>query len=40
MADIKDLTIEEEELLIEQNVLEMLGGSDSGLELKKNSKRN
>ena len=34
MAKVKDLTIDELEYLIEQKVLEILGDSDSGLELK------
>ena len=34
MAKVKDLTIDDLEYLIEQKVLEILGDSDSGLELK------
>jgi hypothetical protein len=34
MAKVKDLTIEDLEYLIEQKVLEILGDTDSGLELK------
>jgi len=38
MASVKDLTVEELELLIEQKVMEMLGDPDSGLELKEEFK--
>jgi RNase P/RNase MRP subunit POP5 len=34
MPDVKDLTIDELESLIEQKILEVLGDPDSGLELK------
>jgi len=34
MPKIKDLTTEDLEYLIEQKILEVLGDSDSGLELK------
>jgi hypothetical protein len=34
MANVKDLTIDELEYLIEQKILEVLGDPDSGLELK------
>ena len=34
MVKVKDLTIDELEYLIEQKVLEVLGGPDSALELK------
>ncbi|MBM4446997.1 MAG: hypothetical protein FJ023_06550 [Chloroflexi bacterium] len=34
MAKVKDLSIDELELLIEQKILEFLGDPDSGLELK------
>jgi len=38
MANVKDLTIDELELLIEQKVLEILGDPDSGLDLKEEFK--
>jgi hypothetical protein len=34
MAKVKDLSIDELELLIEQKILEFFGDPDSGLELK------
>jgi len=34
MTNIKDLTIDELEYLIEQKILEVLGDPDSGLELR------
>ncbi|MGA2669893.1 MAG: hypothetical protein ABSF21_00495 [Dehalococcoidia bacterium] len=34
MTNVKDLTIDELEYLIEQKILEVLGDPDSGLELK------
>jgi len=34
MTNVKDLTIDELEHLIEQKILEVLGDPDSGLELK------
>jgi hypothetical protein len=39
MAKVKDLTVEELELFIEQKVLEILGDPDSGLELKEEFKQ-
>ena len=38
MAKVKDLTIDELELLIEQKILEFFGDPDSGLELKQEFK--
>lgn len=38
MRNVKDLTIDELEYLIEQKVLEVLGDPDSGLELKEEFK--
>jgi hypothetical protein len=38
MAKIKDMTIEDLEQLIENKLLEMLGDSDSGLQLKEEFK--
>jgi len=38
MANVKDLTIDELELLIEQKVLEILGDPDFGLDLKEEFK--
>ena len=34
MTNVKDLTIDELEYLIEQKILELLGDPDSGIELK------
>jgi hypothetical protein len=39
MANVKDLTIDELEHLIEQKILEVLGDPDSGLELKEEFKQ-
>jgi hypothetical protein len=39
MRNVKDLTIDELEGLIEQKILEVLGDPDSGLELKDEFKR-
>ena len=39
MRNVKDLTIDELEGLIEQKILEVLGDPDSGLELKEEFKR-
>jgi hypothetical protein len=39
MPDVKDLTIDELECLIEQKILELLGDPDSGLELKQEFKQ-
>jgi hypothetical protein len=39
MTSVKDLTIDELEYLIEQKILELLGDPDSGLELKRPSRR-
>ncbi len=39
MANIKDLSMEDLEHLIEQKVLEMLGDPDSGLELSEEFKK-
>jgi hypothetical protein len=39
MTNVKDLTIDELEYLIEQKILEVLGDPDSGLELKEEFKR-
>jgi hypothetical protein len=39
MANVKDLTIDELEYLIEQKILEVLGDPDSGLELKEEFKQ-
>jgi hypothetical protein len=39
MTNVKDLTIDELEGLIEQKILEVLGDPDSGLELKEEFKR-
>jgi len=39
MAEIKDLSMEDLEHLIEEKVLEILGDPDSGLELKEEFKR-
>jgi len=39
MPDVKDLSIDELEYLIEQKILEVLGDPDSGLELKPEFKR-
>ncbi|MFP4642349.1 MAG: hypothetical protein ACOC7P_00200 [Chloroflexota bacterium] len=39
MGNVKDLTIEELEHLIEQKVLEILGDPDSGLEMKEEFKK-
>jgi len=38
MANVKDLTVDELELLIKQKVLEILGDPDSGSELKEEFK--
>ena len=38
MRNVKDLTIDELEYLIEQKILEVLGDPDSGLELKEEFK--
>ena len=38
MTNVKDLTIDELEYLIEQKILEVLGDPDSGLELKQEFK--
>ncbi|MFW6105442.1 MAG: hypothetical protein ACOC7P_02545 [Chloroflexota bacterium] len=39
MTNVKDLTIDELEYLIEQKILEVLGDPDSGLELKEEFKQ-
>ena len=39
MTNLKDLTIDELEYLIEQKILEVLGDPDSGLELKEDFKQ-
>jgi len=39
MKNVKDLTIDELEGLIEQKILEVLGDPDSGLELKEEFKQ-
>ena len=39
MRNVKDLTIDELEYLIEQKILEVLGDPDSGLPLKEEFKR-
>ena len=39
MTNVKDLTIDELEHLIEQKILEVLGDPDSGLELKEEFRR-
>jgi hypothetical protein len=39
MRNVKDLTIDELEGLIEQKILEILGDPDSGLELNEDFKR-
>jgi hypothetical protein len=39
MTNVKDLTIDELECLIEQKILEVLGDPDSGLELKEEFKQ-
>lgn len=39
MRNVKHLTIDELEYLIEQKILEVLGDPDSGLELKEEFKR-
>jgi hypothetical protein len=39
MTNVKDLTMDELEYLIEQKILEVLGDPDSGLELKKEFQR-
>ena len=39
MTNVKGLTIDELEYLIEQKILEVLGDPDSGLELKEEFKR-
>jgi hypothetical protein len=38
MAKVKDLSVDELELLIEQKILEFFGDPDSGLELKQEFK--
>jgi len=39
MTNVKDLTIDELEYLIEQKILEVLGDPDSGLELREEFKQ-
>ena len=39
MTNVRDLTIDELEYLIEQKILEVLGDPDSGLDLKEEFKR-
>ena len=39
MTNVRDLTIDELEYLIEQKILEILGDPDSGLDLKEEFKR-
>jgi hypothetical protein len=39
MNNVRDLTIDELEYLIEQKILEVLGDPDSGLDLKEEFKR-
>jgi hypothetical protein len=39
MTNVKDLTIDELEYLIEQKIIELLGDPDSGLELKEEFKQ-
>lgn len=39
MTNVRDLTIDELEYLIEQKILEVLGDPDSGLELKQEFKQ-
>jgi putative addiction module component (TIGR02574 family) len=39
MTNVKDLTIDELEYLIEQKILEVLGDPDSGLDLKEEFKQ-
>jgi hypothetical protein len=39
MTNVKDLTMDELEYLIEQKILEVLGDPDSGLELKEEFQR-
>jgi len=39
MTNVKDLTIDELEYLIEQKILEVLGDPDSGLELREGFKQ-